>query len=341
MRKKRVILAGNPVPEDWEFQKGIEKETGETWEVKRCCINEYAGVKKYTRYVKYIFYPFYLIAVRNQYEIIISWEQFFGLIMAFYMRILHVRKCPPIDVMTFIYRPKKGFLGRIYYLFVRSAVRSTYIRNIYVFGSSEIESYMRLFDLDRDKFVSEILGIADLEPRIHGIKSVRTEKFCLSAGRSNRDYKFLRSAWEGKKTPLCIVCDVEKSKDTAYIRYEKDCHGDTYLRLLADAWLVIVPLCSRDFSSGQLVVLQAAMLGKPVIVTENDTLREYVDNERTGFVIRKERETLWNVIKQLEDAELYSQICRNARRKYEECFSLYKLGCRVGRRLQENDLENA
>ncbi len=30
--KKRLILAGNPVPMDWEFQKGIEKTTGQQWD---------------------------------------------------------------------------------------------------------------------------------------------------------------------------------------------------------------------------------------------------------------------------------------------------------------------
>lgn len=338
--KKGVILAGNPVPEDWDFRKGMEEETGEGWEVKRCCINEYAGAKKYTRYVKYVFYPLYLIAVRRQYKVIISWEQFFGLVMAFYMSILHIKACPPIDIMTFIYKPKKGFIGKAYYRFVRRAVNSAYVRRIYVFSSSEIECYMRLFGLKRDKLCSEMLGIADLAPKIHKMKPARGGKFCLSAGRSNRDYDFLRRAWEGQKTPLCIVCDVETAEDSANIRYEKDCHGDAYLRLLADAWVVIVPLQSRDFSSGQLVVLQAAMLGKPVIVTENDTIRDYVDNGRTGFIIPKKCEALQKVLEQLEDEEFYTQICSNARQKFEECFSLYELGCRIGRRLQEKDLEN-
>lgn len=339
--KKRVILAGNPVPEDWEFQKGIEKETGKLWEVKRCCINEYAGIKKYTRYLKYVFYPMYLIAVRKQYETIISWEQFFGLMLAFYLRILHVRSCPPIDIMTFIYRPKKGVIGSAYYCFVKSAVTSRYVRKIYVFSSSEIEHYAELFGMENSKFAAETLGIADRAAIIREQPSMREDTFFLSAGRSNRDYDFLRRAWEGSKEPLCIVCDVETAEDTSNIQYEKDCHGDTYLRLMEDARAVIVPLRSRDFSSGQLVVLQAAMLGKPVIVTENDTMQEYIENGKTGFIIPKDAESLWKVLCRLEDDTYYAQICRNARQKFEECFSLYELGRRIGRAQQENDLENA
>ena len=58
MTKKHLVIVGNPVPEDWEFQRGLQQETGQEWQVMRWCINEYTGLKKYTRYLKYVFYPF-------------------------------------------------------------------------------------------------------------------------------------------------------------------------------------------------------------------------------------------------------------------------------------------
>lgn len=330
MIKKHLVIVGNPVPEDWEFQRGLQKETGQEWQVMRCCINEYTGLKKYTRYLKYVFFPLYLIAVRNRYEKIISWEQFFGLVMAFYMRVLHIRNCPPMDVMTFIYRPKKGWVGKIYYRFVYAAVTSRYIRKIYVFGKSEIDHYVELFGVPKEKFASELLGIADMAIEINALPKAREDRFYLSAGRSNRDYDFLRTVWEKQNIPLCIVCDVETAEDTAAIHYEKNCHGNEYLRLLTDSYAVIVPLLSEKFSSGQLVVLQAAMLGKPVIVTQNDTVRDYVDDGETGFIIPKTEQALLQALHQLDDPICYARICKNARRKFEQCFSLYELGCRVG-----------
>ncbi len=329
--KKRLILAGNPVPEDWEFQKGLEQTTGKSWEVRRWCINEYTGIKKYTRYAKYALYPLYLAVVRNRYEVILSWEQFFGLVMAYYLQLFHGRKCPPVDIMTFIYRPKKGLVGKLYFHFVRTAVTAPCIRRIYVFGKSEIETYRQLFGLPPEKLRAETLGIADISERIRAMKPVRKDTFYLAAGRSNRDYDFLRAAWTGHTEPLCILSDRESALDTDTIRYEKDCHGDAYLRLLADARAVVIPLRSRDFSSGQLVVIQAAMLGKPVIVTENDTIRDYIEDGKTGFIIPKNKEALWEAIRRLEDEALYTQMCRNAREKFEADFSLYELGRRVGK----------
>lgn len=330
MPKRRLIIAGNPVPEDWEFQRGLADTTGWDWEVVRCCINEYGGIKKYTRYLKYAFFPLYLCLIRNRYTKIIAWEQFFGLVMACYLRLFHARRCPELDIMTFIYRPKKGIVGRIYEKFVRYAVTAPYIHKIYVFGSSEIDHYVSLFGVPKEKFASETLGIADIADKIKAMPATASDKFYIAPGRSNRDYNFLRAAWKAVNEKLCIVCDVETAVDEPHIHYEKHLHGDEYLRLLADAYAVIVPLQSTEFSSGQLVLLQAAMLGKPVIVTQNDTVCDYLTDGETGYLISKTPEALQEALQKLNDPQNYHRICQNARHKFETSFSLYELGCRVG-----------
>lgn len=329
MPERNLIIAGNAVPKDWEFQRGIEDTTGQKWEVMRCCINEYDGIKKYTRYLKYMFFPVYLAVIRNRYKEIIAWEQFFGLVMACYLRIFHVKRCPELNIMTFIYRPKKSFIGNIYYRFVRFSVTSQYINKIYVFGTSEIEHYVSLFGVEKDKFASEILGIADTADTVLAMPGKRTDKFYIAPGRSNRDYDFLRGAWKDIDEKLCIVCDVETAEDTSKIHYEKKLHGNEYLRLLADAYAVIVPLKSEDFSSGQLVLLQAAMLGKPVIVTENDTVHDYLTDGETGFIISKDSYELKKALECLNDEETYARMSRNARLRFEDSFSLYELGRRI------------
>ena len=73
------------------------------------------------------------------------------------------------------------------------------------------------------------------------------------------------------------------------------------------------------------------MLGKPVIVTKNDTVYDYLTDGETGYIIGKDPEELHQALEKLKDPENYKRISANARRKFEECFSLYELGCRVGR----------
>ena len=306
----------------------MENATQKPWDLRINVINRYDGLNKFTRYLTYVIGPLRLFFIRNRYEKILYWEQFLGLMMVFYCRLFHVKKYPEITVMALIYKPQKGLIGKIFSWFVRYAVTSKYIRRIIVYSKSEADYYAALFNVPREKFRVETLGIADRKELIQ--KTDKGEKYYLSAGRSNRDYHFLRAAWpqDGKK--MIVVCDVEKAKDGRGIHYEKDCHGDEYLRLLSKAYASVVPLESERFSSGQLVFLQSFMLGVPVIATRNDTVAEYVEDGVNGFIIEKRPEPLAEALKKLDDPEIYQRMQHAARKAYETRFSLFELGRRVG-----------
>lgn len=336
MEKKRLLLVGNRVPEDWEFRRGVEAETGCPWEVKTSIINEYNGLKKYTRYLTYFTAPLRLFLERNRYETIVSWEQFLGLMIAFYCRLFHVRNCPKLYVMALIYKPKPGLIGKLFAWFVRYAVSSKYVTKIIVYSQSEVPYYANLFGVSEDRFAMELLGVAD-EPELRKEqRSPQGKRYYLAAGRSNRDYDFLRAAWPRDREEMVVVCDMEKSADSHNIRYEKDCHGADYLRLLAGAYAVVVPLKSERISSGQLVFLQSALMGKPVIATENDTVGDYIEQGVTGLIIPKKAEALREALERLDDPEYYAAVSQAARETYETRFSLFGLGRRVGRLVKES-----
>ncbi len=334
MEKKRLLLVGNKVPEDWSFRRGVEAATGKNWELRTAAINRFDGIHRLTRYFTWFLAPFRLFLVRNRYEDILSWEQFLGLILAFYCRIFHVRHYPRITVMALIYRPKKGMVGRIFARFMKYTVSSRYIHRIIVYSRSEVGYYAGLFGVPEDKFAVELLGQDDRRELAEEASGAGGEKYDLSAGRSNRDYGFLRQAWPAGRERLIIVCDVERAEDTPDIHYEKNCHGDDYLRLLAGCHVSVIPLESERFSSGQMVFLQSAMFGKPVIVTRNDTVADYVENGVTGYVIDKTPDALRRALGQMDDPEVYRTMSSNARRVFEERFSLFELGRRVGKRIK-------
>lgn len=328
MEKRRLILVGNQVAEDWEFQKGMEEATGKKWDVKVCVINRFDGLRKFTRYFMFFLSPLHVFFTRNRFEKIVSWEQFLGLILVFYCRLFHVKRYPEITVMALIYKPKKGVIGRIFAWFVRYTVSSEYIKKIVVYSESEIDYYAKLFGVPRALFCAQSLGIAD-RPDL-AVSSDVSEKYYVAAGRSNRDYAFLRAAWPKDREKLYIVCDVEKSEDTGNIVYKKNCHGDEYLRLLSGAYGSIVPLESEKISSGQLVFLQSAMLSVPVITTKNDTVSAYVENNATGYIIEKTSAALEEALNKLDHPVVYRQMQQNVRQLYEARFSLLELGKRVG-----------
>ena len=101
----------------------------------------------------------------------------------------------------------------------------------------------------------------------------------VAAGRSGRDYATVAKAIEGLSCRLRIICDWERPTqglEGEQIAIVRNCFKTEYLAELARARIVVVPLSQHNVSAGQMVLLQAFALGKPVVITETATTREYV-----------------------------------------------------------------
>lgn len=336
MRKKmgkNVILVDFNASEDWEFRNVIEKTTGIKWIVYSAASNENHGgiLQKLIRYGKYFLTPIKIVINRNDYNKVLAWQQFYGLILAFYFRLMHIKESPEIVVLTFIYKPKKSLIGKIYDKFMRYIVTSGYVKYFVVFSESEKKRYADYFDIPESRFVFETLGYED---KTKDVPRVESGEFYLAAGRSNRDYKFLTEAWSKRKEKLEIICDTLNLKNaTDNIEILTNCHDDDFFRELAKCRAVIVPLEDTHISSGQLVIIQAMMYGKPVIVTENDTVTDYIDSGRTGLVIKKTEKDLSDAIAALADEKYYEEISAAERCRYESKFSVYAMGTAIGKLL--------
>ena len=328
--KGNMIVVDYDIPEDWEFHKALEDTTGEKWDIYKAISNRNHGsiVQNMIRYAKYFLVPLKLAMKRKCYQKVLAWQQFYGLILAFYFRLFRIKNFPDIVVMTFIYKPKKSFIGKIYEKFIRYIVTSDCIKYIVVFSKSEKESYTELFGVPETKFVPEVLGLEDLTKNIPGQKP---DHYYLAAGRSNRDYDFLTEAWKNRKEPLRIICDTLKIKHSKNIMCLANCYDNQYYKELSRCYAVVVPLENMQVSSGQLVIIQAMMYGKPVIVTRNDTVSDYITDGKDGFVIDKTQDQLDMVIELLKNKDFYEQMAKSGRDSYETKFSLYAMGVAIGK----------
>lgn len=324
---KNIILVDFVPPNDWEFHKAIEEASNRTWEVRRAVSNQHGNkFRTFRRYWKYFVVPFDIFKHRKEYKSVLAWQQFYGLILAFYCRLFHVKNAPEITIMTFIYKPKRGMIGKLYRWFVNYIVTSDYIKQIIVFSKSEKKYYAELFQISEERFVEEKLGIDDRR------YVTKQEEFFVAAGRSNRDYNFLREAWPaGMK--LQVLCDTCKDQDTENITYLRTCRGKAFFEKLASCKAVIIPLDDKKVSSGQLVILQSMMLGKPVIVTENETVHDYIENEYNGLIIDKTKDALKHALNKLENSEYYNNISVHARKSYEDRYTVRKMGLNIGKLL--------
>ena len=111
----------------------------------------------------------------------------------------------------------------------------------------------------------------------------------VTAGRSGRDYPTLSQAVQGLECKLKIVCDiggpVTGIVPSDQIEIVSKLYGEGYLRLLASATIVVVPISLNDISAGQMVFLQASALRKPIIITRTRTTTDYAEQGQNAVLV--------------------------------------------------------
>jgi glycosyltransferase involved in cell wall biosynthesis len=229
--------------------------------------------------------------------------------------------------MTFIYKPKNGVIGRIYYKFMNYIVQSKYIDSFICFSKNECEYYTNLFNVQEDKFKFCTLGIDDI--KINNSK-IANQKNIISCGRSNRDYNFLYNALKQTDYKLDIISDECKLESYKNITIYNNVGVQDFLEMLDKSYIVVIPLLDENISSGQLVILQAMQLGKPVICTKSNTVTDYIIDGENGFIIEKDEKKLIELIEKLyEDEELYNKISLKQKEIFEKSYSMGALGDQV------------
>lgn len=328
LMKKNTILVDFDVPDDWEYKRGIEDVTGEKWELWKCITHrlQSSKLKILLRYIITFLFAFKVFLHRKKYKRIIAWQQFYGLAVAFFCKLFKVKDYPEIYIMTFIYKNNKS---RVFSKFVKYAVDPRYIKKLIVMSDSEKQFYSKELKLDGSLFYCTRVGVKD---ETNSIKQNITEKYYLAVGRSNRDYKFLRDAWKNEYGKLIIVNDSYKEPEKDGIICLKKCYGRDYLQMVANCYAEVIPLNDKNISSGALSFLQAMMFSKPVIVTSNMTVKDYIKSGYNGVIIENTSEELEGAINQLENPILYQKIASNARKEYEEKYSELILGKDIGKK---------
>ncbi|WP_029322999.1 glycosyltransferase [Butyrivibrio sp. AE3004] len=333
--KKNVILTDTIVDDKWEFASGVQIGSKLEWSIV-CWDN--AGIIKnklfnMRRIIGYFWHAFSIFIRRQRYEKIISWQQFYGLIFAYYCILFRTKKTVELTVMTFIYKKKEGCLGNLYFRFIKKILQSGYIDYIVVFSKNEVNYYSELFDVNAALFTYMPLGIPE-KKKLEATTIQLPEKFFLSVGRSNRDYDFLfRCANELSQYNIVVITDtldhITDIPNNVYIF--NTIRGEEYLKILDRCEAVLIPLKEQNISSGQLVMLQAMQYKKPIIITESNSICEYVKNEINALIVPKMISEFCNAVKTIaNDNCVLEKLASNGYDIFQKNFSLKVLGSRVG-----------
>jgi glycosyltransferase involved in cell wall biosynthesis len=190
---------------------------------------------------------------------------------------------PRLVLVGFIYTNRSSLLSRcmrwLYYYLTLSRIDL-----VIVHSTSEFKSYPNFFKKNKEKFAfipvsTHIASMERFEPMIGDA--------VVSAGRSNRDYDLLTEVATRFDVPFKIICDSFYTNKPIPENVEilRDCHQDDYLRCLAEARVVVIPLRQEGESSGQMVLLHSMALGKAIVLTQIEEMLDYIDNKEATITV--------------------------------------------------------
>jgi len=324
---KYLLLTDYKPPVDWEFARGFTSGCGEIPDIHYCVTNwPRTNIwRKVKRYLLYFLFPLRQVRFNGKYDVIIGYQQFYALNMVFFMSLFGMQKKSRFFAMTFIFKKKRGLAGTIYKRYMKRIVNSCYLDRLFVYSKEEASYYADLFGCDSSKFVYVPLAIGEL-PAL----DIRKGDYCFSAGRSNRDYAFLCSAFSHLPYHLIIATDLAVRDIPGNVEVLRDCFGDDMLSCMSGAFCVIIPLEDQQVSSGQLVALQAMQMGKPVIITRSSGIADYIEDGVTGLLMDNTEESLARDLLKLSDTAEYDRIAQNAARFVRENCSVFGRGRLIG-----------
>lgn len=146
----------------------------------------------------------------------------------------------------------------------------------------EVESTVRRFGLEAGR-VRYVPMYSTVEPGERG----EARGYVLSAGRTLRDNATLLEAARRFRWPLVWVAGRGDAAGEALpdnVRMMREIPLEEHLRLMEGANAVVVPLLPAERSTGQVVVLEAMAMGKPVVATRLAGTTDLLEDGRTGIL---------------------------------------------------------
>lgn len=336
---KNVILLDNDYETGNEFAEGLRKGSSLEWQCLLCVSNKSRKNKFYNiiRYFKYFFFSLRVFFKRKKIDILIGWQAFYAVLFAYYCRLFHVKKKTIVIVKNFIYKPKKGLIGKIYFSFMKKTAASKYIDKLIVSSPSYAEYCSKELGVSIDKFVPLKFGVKDYTNSINNSLEMPFDDFVFAIGRSNRDWPFLIDALKDSRYNLVIASDTydgDMNNLPSNIIVSKDITvaNNVSYTYFKNCKCVLVPILDGNIVAGETVVLTALSFSKPVIVTKPSSLSFYIKDNYDGLVINKDKESLLNSLDYLYNDDLkYQELSNNSRKEYESEYSLVKYGEVIGK----------
>jgi len=173
--------------------------------------------------------------------------------------------------------------GRLRRAWMRFCLRT--VDRCIVWASVECERYSRAYGMPREKFL--------YVPHHHTLKryvfEVGDEGYVFTGGNADRDYGLFFSAVRDLPAPCVLATNRPRLLAGLVVPPNVrvvSVSPTEFRQLMARARLVVMPMrATLLHAGGQQTVLNAMVMGKPVILTDPEGGADYIENGKTGLLV--------------------------------------------------------
>ena len=202
-----------------------------------------------------------------------------------------------------------------------------------VHARRECDSYSEWYGLPRDRFEFIPLQRGYREPTF---EEDDKDPFLLAMGSAHRDYRTLFEAVRplGIRTVVVAASRCMEGLDIPEcVEFRTGLSREECFELSQRARVNVVPILNDETASGQVTVIEAMWLARPVIATRCVGTEDYIDSGTDGYLVDLGQvEPLRERIRELwDDPALRARIGHEARERAKSSYSDEMAGAALGR----------
>jgi hypothetical protein len=262
-----------------------------------------------SRHLQYLRLAAFAVFSRKKFDAIFIWQQYVGLYY-FLISIVYPFYPRPCCVYYIIFQAKprslvswaKRFMmtSMIHSRFVQKAIFLSHCDALYP-DISEEKRELRSTYTEKSSYIEGRLT--------EGFIPIDSDYF--SGGVNNRDYPFLRllaeSMGDKKFNVACLPKDMARmSPIPQNVHVNCNAYGDAFEELILSTKAVVLPIEDPNVTSGQIVCLRALQAAKPVFITRNNFILDWMPDFASlrFLVMYDELDELRSLLNGFKDSDL-------------------------------------
>lgn len=265
------------------------------------------------RLAKYITCAIAAHFVALRYDRVVLWFSASGYLLGILNLLRPAHKRPKLIWVSFAPTPKSsGLTGLIRELILKYAIKGNDL--LICHARTLVDSLHNRFPEFRDKIVFVPWGIPQraIDKRLAAAKQP-DEGYIFSGGRTNRDFDTVMEALQHLNIPAKLELDNQtklQSHVSDQIEIYRDLPTNQFFNMMGGSKAVVISLENPSVASGLMVMRDAQLMKKPVVISNTAGMSDYIKDGEDGLLFNhKDPEDLKKKLeKLLNDKELYNHL---------------------------------